>query len=70
MAGLKVVELNRDALIRQYAKKFYKEISKRGVRAISWVIERDEAVNIQSSHALDSDAAEAFAKAAHTMRGF
>jgi hypothetical protein len=68
--GLKVVELDRKAIVRQYAKKFCKEISKPGVRSISWVIERTNGCNIQSSHRDDSDAAETFAKAAHAMRGF
>jgi hypothetical protein len=66
--GLKVVELNRKALMRAYAKKFYKAISKSDVKAISFVIERERGWNIQSSHADDIEASEVFAKAAWIMR--
>jgi hypothetical protein len=66
--GLRIVEIDRKALLRRYAKIFYKEISKPDVRAISFVIERASAWNVQSSHADDSEAAEAFAKASAIMR--
>jgi len=66
--GPKVVPFNREAVVRRFAKIFYREISKPNVRAISFVIERSDAWNIQSSHALDSDAAEAFSKASAIMR--
>lgn len=65
--GPKVVEFDRRAVVRRYAKRFYKEISKPGLRAVSFVIERDADWNIQSSHADDSRAAESFRKAAHIM---
>lgn len=72
--GPKLVQFNQQALIRREAKRFYKQISRPGVRAISYVIEREEGgdrhYNINSSHADDSAAAEAFAKAAAAMRGF
>lgn len=68
--GPKIVEFDSDALMRRYAKKFYKEISKPRVRAISFVIEHENGTNVQSSHHLEIDAAEAFAKASHAMRGF
>lgn len=68
MSGPVVVELNRKALMRMYAKRFYKEISKPGLRAVSWIIEREDAWNIQSSHSDDSTASDTFNKAATIMK--
>lgn len=65
--GPKIVEFDRKVVVRRYAKKFYKEISKPGVRAISFVIEREDAWNIQTSHRDDIDAVNVFLKAAHIM---
>jgi len=68
--GPKLVELDRKAVMRRYAKKFYQEISKPGIRNISFVIEREGYWNIQSSHKQDSDAAETFRKAAAALEHF
>jgi hypothetical protein len=68
--GPKLVEFDRKARMRLYAKKFYKEISKPGVRSITFIVEREDGVNIQSTHAWDSDLSETFLKAAHSVRGF
>jgi hypothetical protein len=68
--GPKIVELDCKALMRHYAKKFYKEISKPGIRNISFIVEREDGVNIQSSHTYDSELSETFLKAAHSVRGF
>jgi hypothetical protein len=65
--GPVLVELDRKALMRMYAKKFYKEISKPGLRAITFVIECEDAWNIQSSHADDCEAASALRKASSIM---
>lgn len=68
--GPKIVRFDNRAMMRFYAKKFCKEISKPGVRAISFIVEREDGVNIQSTHPYDSDLSEAFLKAAHSVRGF
>lgn len=68
--GPKLIKFNSDALMKLYAKRFYKEIAKPGVRAISFIVEREDGVNVQSSHRIDIDAAEIFARASHTLRGF
>jgi len=68
--GLKVVALDRKAIVRRVAKRFCKEMSKPGVRAISFIVEREDGTHIQSSHADDSTLSEIFLKAAHTVRGF
>jgi hypothetical protein len=68
--GPKLVQFDRKALMRRYAKKFYKEISKPGVRNISFIVEREDGTNIQSSHTYDSELSETFLKAAHAVRGF
>jgi len=68
--GPKLVELDRKAIVRRFAKKFCKEMSKPGVRAISFIVERENGTNIQSSHADDSELSEILLKAAHSVRGF
>jgi hypothetical protein len=66
--GLKVVELDRKAVMRRFAKKFCKDISSPRVRGISYVIEYDDGCwTIQSSHRDDSESADTFRKAANVM---
>lgn len=65
--GPVLVQFDRKALLRRYAKAFYKEISKPGVRDISFVIERENGWNVQSSHRDDSEIALTFRKAANAV---
>jgi hypothetical protein len=65
---LKIVPLDRKAIVRRMAKALAREMSKPRVRAISFIVEREDGWNIQTSHAHDIEAADIFQKAATIMR--
>jgi hypothetical protein len=66
--GPKLVPFDRKAVVRKFAKRFYKEISNPGVRNISFIVEREDGCwNVQSSHRDDSDVVETFRKAANAL---
>lgn len=66
----KLVEFNRDRLLRFYSKKFVKEMSKKNVRNITFIIEREDGINIQTSHIDEWKIVEILEKTAHTMKGW
>ena len=66
--GPKVVPLNNQANLRHIMKRFVKEASRPGVKAITFVIERRDGVHIESSHPHDIDTATILIKSGNVMR--
>lgn len=67
--GPKLVVLDQKAIIRRYAKEFVKQISKPGIRSITFIIEREDGVNCQSSKT-DPETREVLRKALHVLSGW
>lgn len=68
--GPKIVPFDSRAILRLMGKRYVKQVSKPGVKAITFVIEREDSVVIQSSHRDDSETANILEKAASAMRRF
>lgn len=66
--GPKLVEFDRRRLLRFYAKKFVKQICKPGVRNVTFIIEREDGINIQTSHRDEMEIISIMERTAATMR--